>query len=222
MLNLRDLEERAADALGRVGERYSIDWLIYSPLRMHSYHLLAKEDAPAVVRSLREVFPHARVFVDVGCGSGAYAHEINSCGLIALGCEKSRVGRCMAKIQGVDVRAFDLGRPDPVPLPKMSAGMPPTFDIAYCIEVAEHLPADLGDRLVRLLCELAPTVVFTAAQPGQGGAGHLNEQPGRYWEERFRRLGFELSRSRTDELAEQFVRRGVSYWLPENVLVFQQ
>jgi len=66
------------------------------------------------------------------------------------------------------------------------------FDLSLCIEVAEHLPPDRADYLVRLLATCSDTVFFSAAHPGQGGTLHLNEQPPEYWLERFRSYGFDL------------------------------
>lgn len=43
------------------------------------------------------------------------------------------------------------------------------------------------------LCALAPVVLFSAAAPGQGGLGHVNEQWPAYWVERFERHGYRCS-----------------------------
>jgi hypothetical protein len=85
MSRLRHLEGRAANLLGRIGERHDQDWLVYSPLRMHQFHQKAKDDAEAVSHSLVETFPGAHLFADVGCGSGAFAAAVNHRGRIAIG-----------------------------------------------------------------------------------------------------------------------------------------
>lgn len=66
----------------------------------------------------------------------------------------------------------------------------PIADIAICIEVAEHLPKQLSSNLVDRLCEASDCIVFSAAQPGQGGTYHINEQPLSYWTELFIRKGY--------------------------------
>jgi SAM-dependent methyltransferase len=212
---LRHLEGRAANAIGRVGERLGADWLIYSPLRMHQFHLESRDDAERVVQSIADVFPAARTFVDVGCGSGVHAAAINSRGWLAVGCERSLAGRTLARLQGVDVRPFDLT------LPLTKAPIQATFDLAYCIEVAEHVPPPLGDQLVEYLCQLSSQVLFTAAHPGQGGTGHINEQPVGYWQDRFARHGFSLDPARTRRLRDALRERGVqAHWLHANSVVF--
>lgn len=64
------------------------------------------------------------------------------------------------------------------------------YDLALCLEVAEHLSAPAGDELVRQLCRAARAVAWSAAIPGQGGTLHVNEQWPAYWEERFARHGY--------------------------------
>ncbi|HUC38088.1 MAG TPA: hypothetical protein VMR97_13320 [Acidimicrobiales bacterium] len=65
-----------------------------------------------------------------------------------------------------------------------------TYDLALCFEIAEHLPASRAESFVADLSRLAPIVAFSAAIPGQGGTGHLNEQWPEYWERLFSRVGY--------------------------------
>ena len=199
--------------LSRWGERLNIHWLTYNPLRFRAFHEEALRNAPAVIAAIRAVFPNAQRVLDVGAGSGAYAAEAIRQGLETLACEHSSHGRRMARRQGVDCRPFDLTREPPADL----AGR---FDLVWCFEVAEHLPPALGDRLVAFLASQAPVVVFTAAHPGQGGTGHINEQPRGYWIERFSSQGMHLDAAASQALAEGFLARGAkAKWLSENVLV---
>ncbi len=64
------------------------------------------------------------------------------------------------------------------------------FDLAVCLEVAEHLREAGAQQLVDLLCSASDIVLFSAAIPGQGGKGHLNEQYPSYWAARFAARGF--------------------------------
>jgi SAM-dependent methyltransferase len=67
------------------------------------------------------------------------------------------------------------------------------FDLAVCLEVAEHLDPAVSDDMVRFLCKHARVVVFSAAVPGQDGAGHINCQPRETWHDRFAQQGFDLA-----------------------------
>ena len=74
------------------------------------------------------------------------------------------------------VRRADLSRP-------VNAGR--RFDLAVCVEVAEHLPHDSANVLIQSLCDLSDVVLFSAAVPLQGGTNHVNEQWPTYWAQRF-------------------------------------
>jgi SAM-dependent methyltransferase len=209
------LEDRLMNVLSDYGERYRIDWLTYNPLRMRFFHRYAKRDAGAVIAGLESVIPEARTYADIGAGSGAYAAEAVRRGHPTVACERSATGRLIARRQGVHSVHFDLTKARPAQLPTGS------IDLAYSFEVAEHLPPELGERLVEFMCQIdAPTVVFSAAQPGQGGTGHINEQPSAHWVQRFAERGYRLDEPRTARLREA-LRSGdvTSRWLLSNAMV---
>ena len=197
----------------KIGERLHLDWLTYNPLIFWYYHEAAAASAPAVADTLEAVFPEARTFIDVGAGSGAYAAELQRRSHPVVALEHSRIGRLFARRQGVPIRPFDLDKHDPG---SRELGR---FDLAYCFEVAEHLPPHLGDRLVEFIAATSDTVVFTAARPGQGGAGHINEQPPHYWISRFAHTGMRHRADLQDLVTAGFA--GVrAHWLATNALVF--
>lgn len=123
----------------------------------------------------------ARSVVDVGCGIGTWLavfqrHEVDD----VLGFDGTHVDRTMLEIPEDRFQAWDLERPLPIDR---------TFDLATCLEVAEHLSTSRADTLVDDLAHLAPIVLFSAAIPFQGGIGHINEQWPTYWVEKFTRRG---------------------------------
>jgi SAM-dependent methyltransferase len=200
--------------MSSLGERMGVGWLMYNPVQMLIYHRYAIREARGVIESFEGLFPDAQRYVDVGCGSGAYAAEAVRRGHPTVGLERSRAGRMMARRQGVCCEAFDLRSH----LPDRVAG---DFDLAYCFEVAEHLPAELGEPLVDALCGLAQKVVFSAAPPGQGGVGHINEQPAEYWHERFAARGFHHEVTASMAIRESFERNGIwAPWLKSNTAVY--
>jgi SAM-dependent methyltransferase len=206
---------RTSTAMTRLGERWKVDSLIYNPLAMHSYHQLALADAEPMMQTLGGAFPDAQRYIDVGAGTGTFAASAQRLGREVLACERSLVGRMYARHQGVQVGDLDLARDPPV----RGAG---EFDLAYCFEVAEHLEPSLGDRLIHFLAGRAPVVVFTAAPPGQGGFGHVNEQPRAYWIERFQKEGMTYLPELSRRVALEFEQRGgKGIWLRDNVMVFE-
>jgi hypothetical protein len=157
------------------------------------------------------VFSHVRheAVVDVGCALGAWlrvAQELGS--QHVLGVDSQYVPK--SKLMITDFVAADLTLPLTIPY---------TFDLAICLEVAEHLPVSAADCIVATLVQLAPIVLFSAAAPQQGGYRHLNEQWPEYWAEKFTAHGF----SCYDAIRKRiWMNEGVEPWYRQNILVFSR
>jgi SAM-dependent methyltransferase len=202
--------------LSALGERLGVSWMTYNPVVFRSFHELAVADAPGVSGAFEEVFPGVRRYADVGAGSGAFAAALRRRGHEVVACERGLAGRLLARRQGVDSRRFDLRRDPP-------AELGGAVDLAYCFEVAEHLDPGLGRRLVAFLAGLSPLVVFTAARPGQGGIGHVNEQPPEYWAAQFAEHGMKQREDLTDRLVRALRAAGVARpWFMEGLLVLER
>jgi hypothetical protein len=65
------------------------------------------------------------------------------------------------------------------------------FDLAICLEVAEHLSSNRAESLIQDLCQLSPVVCFSAAISNQGGQNHINEQMQSYWHRIFVKNGYQ-------------------------------
>jgi SAM-dependent methyltransferase len=123
-----------------------------------------------------------RSALDVGCGQGDWLKALMDAGVgDVLGVDGDYVRREELRIPAECFRAHDLTRP-------LDSGR--RFDVALCLEVAEHLPAESAEPLIRTLTAAAPAVVFSAAVPGQGGLHHINEQWPWYWQELFQNQGY--------------------------------
>jgi glycosyltransferase involved in cell wall biosynthesis len=204
--------ELAGHRLAELGERRACASLIYNPVIIWGYHKLARRDADPTITAIADLFPGAQTYLDVGAGGGAFAAAVSRRGLDALALERSAIGRLLTRRQGVKAKRFDLSHGHCQP--------PGAFDLAYCFEVAEHMSPELGDRLVDYLARSAPIVIFTAARPGQGGYGHINEQPAEYWITRFAAHDLIADTALTTRLQQLLVARGVAAsWLITNILV---
>jgi len=64
------------------------------------------------------------------------------------------------------------------------------FDLAISMEVAEHLDESYADIFLDNICRHSDIVLFSAAHIGQGGDGHINEQPMTYWIEKFEKRDY--------------------------------
>jgi SAM-dependent methyltransferase len=119
--------------------------------------------------------PRPATVVDVGCGEGWWSQTFADHGCEVIGVDGAYVA---GSPLGDRFIAHDLT----TPLPAHLAGR---FDLAVCLEVGEHLPASRAAGLVADLVALAPLVLFSAAIPGQGGVGHINEDWPGYWVDLF-------------------------------------
>lgn len=93
------------------------------------------------------------------------------------------------------------------------------FDLAVCMEVAEHLPHDMADSIVDVLTTHADTVLFASAIPFQGGTDHINEQPQSYWAAKFLSQGFKCYDSIR---AKVWHDQSVEVWYRQNTLIFSR
>jgi SAM-dependent methyltransferase len=91
-----------------------------------------------------------------------------------------------------------------------------TFDLVYSFEVVEHIHPRFVENLLRSFSHHGDRVVITAARPGQGGAGHFNEQPPEYWIVHFQRKGYRYAEKATAEL-----KACNDIWA-DNLLVFER
>ncbi len=202
-------------AMTALGHKLNSPWLIYNPLVHAGFERAARRNAPVFSSALREAFPQAKRVLDVGCGTGAFVRQLLDDGFDAVGVEYSPTLRKRCERRGVKVFPFDVSIPTPHP-----AGTP--YDLAYSLEVAEHVPAALADAFVAYFVGLSDLVVFTAAQPGQGGTDHINEQPRSYWIEKFAAVGFVLDAEMTDCLAKRLQDGGAFWYLSANLSVFRR
>jgi hypothetical protein len=173
------------------------------------------ELAPGVSRSANVIVPivlsrvHPTSVVDVGCGVGGWLKVFHDHGVVDLaGFDGDHVARSALLIEPPRFRAVDLSK---------DFSLDRTFDLAVSLEVAEHLPASRARPFIRLLTGAAPAVLFSAAIPGQGGTGHVNEQWQDYWRALFRAEGY---------LPVDFIRplvrglRSVEPWYQQNVVLY--
>jgi hypothetical protein len=141
--------------------------------------------------------------VDFGCGSGAWLRAAKEFGVVdLLGLD----GSWAVPLDEIAFRMVDLSRP--VQTDKV-------FDLGVCVEVAEHLPESAADTLVASIVASTEMVLWSAATPGQGGHGHINEQPPEYWAQKFAQHGW---------VGRTTVRQGlvgpVEWWYAQNLMIY--
>ena len=150
-----------------------------------------------------------RSVCDIGCSQGIWLAVFKEHGVErVVGIDGDYVERDELQIDAREFVAADLQR-----------GVPEVgrFDLAISLEVAEHLLPEAATPLVDGLVALAPAVLFSAAIPGQGGRGHVNEQWPDYWSELFARHGYVPIDCIRDRV---WLERSVNVWYRQNTLLF--
>lgn len=150
--------------------------------------------------------------VDLGCGRGQYVRELREAGVAA---------------DGID------GNPA---TPELSKGVCECFDLvdhaqtlvmlrerqyawAMSLEVFEHVPKEHEAALMEsLVAAAARGCIISWATPGQGGLGHVNEQPPDYVLGLFAEAGYSPDWDATKELRA----RASLDWFRRNVMVFRK
>jgi SAM-dependent methyltransferase len=163
--------------------------------------------------SARAVIPRvlgltgARSVVDVGCGTGAWSRACRELGVPqVVGVDGAYVP---AEHRGHVTEFIERDLAEPLDLGQ-------SFALALCLEVAEHLPPERAPGLVADLTALAPVVLFSAAVPGQGGTGHVNEQWSEYWVALFDAQGWSCR-----DAIRPWVRANadVAWWYRQNLFL---
>lgn len=145
--------------------------------------------------------------LDLGCGLGHFVAFFRSHGIDAWGVEATAMGQ-QFKAPGYQLQhdlstPFDLGQ---------------TYDLVLCLEVIEHVAAALEPIVfANIARHTGKYLLFSGGTPGQGGSGHINEKPERYWFEQLAQRGWQL------RLPESIALRSLSTlpWYIKNVSLWQ-
>jgi hypothetical protein len=158
-----------------------------------------------------------KTMIDYGSGDGWWSHSFKSIG--AEHCFAVELDAIAAEHTPEDVYFIEHDLRQPL------TDLQGKFDLVMCLEVAEHIPKHQAHNalLATLAKSTGSILIFSAAQPGQPGTGHINPQPVSYWIEAIEKWPYiKLSSERTAatrKALERFVPAGLEF-LPRNLLVF--
>jgi len=163
----------------------------------------ARVIVPGLVRQL-----HPSSAVDIGCGLGNFLRVFIENGVHdVLGVDGAHVPRHLLKIPADRFVTCDL---------EQSWNLGRRFDIAVCLEVAEHLELRNADAFIANLVSLAPVLLFSAAIPYQGGENHVNCQWPEYWQNLFGSHSYEM----VDILRSGLMTNDeVEWWYAQNAFI---
>lgn len=158
--------------------------------------------------------------IDMGAGTGLLVRAMRGHNVFSLGIE--------ASLQARDATPEDVRGEIAFGAPLETWKDPwrqnhSVHDLVSCVEVAEHIPAERADELVDAVCSRSRRwIYFSAAQPGQGGIGHVNEQPPEYWAEKFRARGWKIDESATRSFVAKLADIRQCWWLQRNALILRK
>jgi SAM-dependent methyltransferase len=168
--------------------------------------------ANTVLSLVLERIPAIHSAVDIGCGVGTWLSVLQERGVAdILGVDGHWVERELLRIPHACFMAADLF--------ESILSLPRRFDLAICLEVAEHLPSARTEEFVDSLARLADHVLFSAAIPFQGGRNHVNEQWQHYWAEQFAARGYGVNDFIRAEIWDD---QRIPYWYRQNILLFSR
>jgi hypothetical protein len=157
--------------------------------------------------------------IDYGAGDGWWSHSFKQIGGDPAQCYAVEMDAIAGEHIPDDV--YFVQHDLRLPLTDLQG----TFDITMCLEVAEHLPKHLARNVLldTLTRSTGQFLIFSAAQPGQEGTGHINLQPLSYWIESIEKWPYiKLAEERTGAARAAFERilpKEYQY-LPRNLLIF--
>lgn len=171
-----------------------------------------KQSAEVIADSIISAFNPLSV-VDVGCGTGALLESLQSRGVQVKGLEYAQAALEFCWARQLDVVKFDVESDE---LPELGH-----TDLVVSMEVGAQLHEASADRYVDLLCRIAPLVVFSVEAPGGGDTYPRNEQPHRYWIEKFAQRGYEFEEVLSLQWRTEWKERSTAPWFSRNVMIFR-
>ena len=194
-------------------ERNDLAWLKrtipHHPERI-SYGQIAheeKEPAERLAKWISAALPPGTV-LDIGCGPGTYVDALRTFGIAARGVDVD--DRVLDKDHLKYQSLFDLTNSDQA-------------DTVICLEVAEHIDEAQADQVAAQVAVcVKKTLIWTAAQPGQGGIGHINCQPREYWDKKLTAQGLVRNHELENKMLEFIVQGPHMVWFRNNVMLFER
>ncbi len=189
--------------------KYDEEWLSRQPLECGERALLA-------------VFAHfglPKNMLDLGCGQGHLCKLAAKLGVFSVGLDIALNGHQedgLCRLGWCDLTT-------PFEITSVWSGLPDSrFESVVSWETGEHLPLAAADTYVdNIVRHVGKGLVFTAAEPGQGGDGHINCQSHEWWREKFEARGLLYLPDPTEQLRETWRwSTGGCTWYPRNCQVF--
>jgi glycosyltransferase involved in cell wall biosynthesis len=176
------------------------------------YEQVALEERPFANRLatwIKEVINPNDV-IDIGCGPGTYTYAMTDIGVNCIGID-------------IDPRIDNEENLFVEDLLRLNGKY--QKPLVVCLEVAEHIDPQYSDQIAKQIYDcLSPNgiLIWTAAQPGQGGVGHINCRPKQYWCDKFKNLGLIHELDLQNKCLEYCFDGYFMRWFTNNLLCFRK
>jgi 2-polyprenyl-3-methyl-5-hydroxy-6-metoxy-1,4-benzoquinol methylase len=155
--------------------------------------------------------------IDYGCGIGAYLEAGLICGI--------------TNVKGFDIGGEIVKRYTDESVQKYIEYLDCTksivtekFDCVLSLETGEHIETKMSDQFVLNICNSSKkngTIIFSAAQPGQPGTGHINCQEKKFWIDKFLENSFQVDMEKTEFIKNNWSILKAPNYIINNLIIFK-
>lgn len=172
--------------------------------------------APIAKAILKEY--HPKTLIEFGCGNGELSKSLSQQDdQIHITAIDGYATPDFTKHKQIEFKKIDLNEPASVQAYLTSLNK--KFDVAICMEVAEHLKPEVSGALIDSMTSVADAVIFSAAVPHQDGEGHINCRNRIFWHQQFEKNNFMLR----DTIRSQIRHNpGVAKWYALNTVDYKK
>jgi 2-polyprenyl-3-methyl-5-hydroxy-6-metoxy-1,4-benzoquinol methylase len=155
--------------------------------------------------------------IDYGCGIGAYLESALSKGITKLkgfDIGGDYVKKYTDKSVAPYIEYLDCTKP--IETDK--------YECSISLETGEHIETQYSEQFVKNIVESTSDngiILYSAAQPGQGGTGHINCQTREYWIEIFSRYNFKYDEELTKFITSNWEKLKAPDYIIKNLIVFR-
>ena len=151
-----------------------------------------------------------RNMIDIGCGPGLYTKSMRAIGIDCIGIDIDERMPHNEYLIRADLLTLDNKYQK---------------DLVMCLEVVEHIDPQYSDKIAESIYKsILPggILIWTAAHPGQGGIGHINCRPQKYWREKFEAIGLIFDEEMHTKCIEHSLQGRHMRWFLSNLLCFRK
>jgi glycosyltransferase involved in cell wall biosynthesis len=205
--SLETCGEKYDKVFQQVNDLYCRGWYEVDQI---NYYEIEREEGPFAEKLATWIAENLapKSALDIGCGPGTYVNALRTHNISANGIDTDE--RVASKKYLRNMSLFDLNE---------------QAELIICLEVAEHVDPALADDLAVSVADSVAQdgyLIWSAAQPGQGGVGHINCQNKDYWQVRLESHGLKRDAEVEKKLLEWIASGYHMGWFLNNAMVFRR